>query len=124
MRQSIGNGTGRMQEGDTIEFEVAPDGFNSRWTHNGNTDRGATGKWLKGKIIAAVPRSFHDTLYTVETRSKDTYYFELSDHLSSAYYGYPLIGIRKISASPKPGSCCLVEREGSDGYYYATEIMK
>jgi len=102
--------------GDTVEFELAPDGFNSRWPHNGRIDRGQTGKWMRGKVTSIEYQSLGGVMHTVETETKDIYRF-----LIMYYGGYPASGLRLVRSAKSGGKFRLVERvdKGSKNRYYA-----
>jgi len=93
------------QVGDTIEFELAPDRFNSRWNAGGRYDRGATGEWREAKIVSTRMTSLGETELKAETADGDVYCFRLTD-----YAGYPHHGIRLVRKSRPDGKLRLVDR--------------
>ena len=103
--------------GDTIEFELAPDGANSRYSVRGKQDRGATDKWRKGRVTAIEYSQFtwDPDKYTVDADG-DTYHFYIGLGLTAAY---PLTAIRRVSKL-KTGTVRLVDK----GDHYETEVMK
>lgn len=109
----------RFDVGDTVEFELGPDGFNSRYPQHGpgrdKTDRGATGKWLRGTVVT-IERD-KDTginAYKVEAISGDIYYFDSPGELY-----YPKSAIRLVSKL-KSGKIRMVDKGG----HWVTEEVK
>lgn len=107
---------------DAIEFELAPDGFCSRWTYNGRNDRGSTGKWCAARVTEVRSLSYGNIEVVAETDAGDLYHFEIISYAGS--YGYPSRGIRLVAARKLEGKVRLVERTdpGSKARYYATEV--
>lgn len=104
------------QVGDVIEFELAPDGFNSRWNAGGRTDRGRTGKWMRGQVTSIEYQEIGGVMHTVETEAKDIYHFLVMYH-----GGYPERGLRLVRTVKTEGKFRIVERidKGSKNRYYA-----
>lgn len=103
--------------GDSIEFELAPDGYCSRWTFNGFKDRGATNKWLQGKVAYVTPTSYGKYEMIVIADNGDRYRFEINGRT-----GYPSQGLRLLHSVRGPRTR-LVERTDpvSKSRYWATE---
>jgi hypothetical protein len=106
--------------GDIIEFELAPDGENSRYNAGGRYDRGATGKWRKARVTHKKIGSdlWVPDEYTTEAENGDVYRFIIG---TGATARYPLSSIRKIS-SKKGGAVHLIWNK--EGRYYYTEPVK
>jgi hypothetical protein len=109
-----------LQTGDVIEFELAPDGFNSRWNAGGVQDRGATGNWRRAKVTSIEQQEFGRSIVVAKTVAGDIYRFYLAD--VGYIRKYPMRGLRLIKRAEPDGKLRLVDRIDpvSKARYYAT----
>lgn len=106
--------------GDAFEFELAPDGYCSRWTFNGKVDRGATDRWQRAVVEQVVSLMFGRVEVVAETQAGDRYHFEVATY--GGAYGYPSCGLRLVTTARASGKVRLVERTDpvAKTRYYAT----
>lgn len=95
---------------DIVEFELAPDGFNSRYTSHGKRDRGVSGTWLSGEVIEVehARLAWTPDKFVVRTKNGDLYTFYVGIGTSAAY---PLSAIRLVSKL-KSGKIRMVDKGG------------